>query len=169
MFFFFFFSLNCIYLARSCCVVVVSVVQLPCPVWFFVTLWTAAWQASLTFIISWSLLKLMSIELVMPSNHLILCPPHPLMPSIFLSIRVSSNESALYIRWSNYWSFSINPSIKHSGLISFRIDWFDLLAVQGTHKNFLQHHIIQFNSVTQSCLTPCDPIDYSMPGFPVHH
>ena len=98
-----------------------------------VTLWTAACQASLSFILSWSLLKLMSIELVMLSNHLILCCPLLFLPSVFPSIRVFSNESVLCIRWTKYWSFSfsISPSNEYSGLISFRIDWFDL-AVQGT-------------------------------------
>ena len=105
----------------------------------FATQWTTACQASLSFTISQSLLKLMSIETVMPSNHLILC--RPLLPlSIFPSIRVFSNESALYIRWSKYWSFSISPSNEYSGLISIRIHWFDLLAVQETLKSFLQHH-----------------------------
>ena len=91
---------------------------------------------------SWSLLKLMSIELVMPSNHLILFHPIPLLPSIFPSIRVFSNESVLHIRWPKYWSFSfsISPSNEYSGLISFRTDWLDLLAVQGTLKRLLQHH-----------------------------
>ena len=108
----------------------------------FVTPWTAACQASLSFAISQSLLKLMSIELVMPSNHLILCHPLLLLPSVFPSIKVFSNESALYIRWPTYWSFSfsISPSNEHSGLISFRIDWLDLLAVPGTLKSFLQHY-----------------------------
>ena len=97
--------------------------------------------ASLSITNSWSLLKLTSIELVTPSNHLILCCPLLLLPLIFPSIRVFSNESALRIRWPNYWSFSftISPSNEHSGLI-FRIDWFDLLAVQGTLKSLLQHH-----------------------------
>ena len=102
--------------------------------------WTAACQASLSITNSWSLVKLMSIESVMPSNHLILC--HPLLPpSIFPSIRVFSNESVLGIRWTKYWSFSFNisRSNEYSGLISFRIDWLDLLAVQGTLKSFLQH------------------------------
>ena len=100
------------------------------------TPWTASHQASLSFTISRSLCKLVSIELMMPSNHLILCRPLLLLPSIFPSIRVFSNESVLHIRWPKYWSFSfsINPSNEHSGLISFRIDWFDLLAVQGTLK-----------------------------------
>ena len=108
----------------------------------FVTPWTAACQASLSFTISQSLLKLMSIESVMPSNHLILCYPLLLLPSIFPSIRVFPSESALRIRWPKYWSFSfsISPTNEYSGLISFRIDWFDLLAVQGTHKSLLQHH-----------------------------
>ena len=100
----------------------------------FVTPWNVALQASLSFTVSWSLLKLMLIELVMPSNHLVLCHTILLLPSIFPSIRVLSNELALHIRWPNYWSFSfsISPSNKYSGLISFRIDWFDLLAVPGT-------------------------------------
>ena len=106
------------------------------------TPWTAAHQVSLSFIISWSLLKLMSIELVMPSNHLILCRPLLLEPSIFPSIRVFSSESAVWIRWPKCWSFSfsISPSNEYSGLISFRTDWFDLLVVQGTLKSLLQHH-----------------------------
>ena len=109
------------------------------PVQFFVTPWTAACQASLFFTIAWSLLKLMSIESVMPSNHLILCHPLLLLPSIFPSIMVFSNESVHHNRWPKYWSFSfsISPSNKYSGLISFRIDWFDLLTVQGTLKNLL--------------------------------
>ena len=106
----------------------------------FVTPWTAVHQASLSFTIFWSLLKLMYIESVMPSNHLFLYRPLLHLPSIFLSIRVFSNESTLHIRWSKYWSFSISPSNKYSGLISFRIDWFDLLAVQGTLKSLIQHH-----------------------------
>ena len=105
----------------------VVVVQLLSRVWLFATPWTAAHQASLSFTISWSLLKLMSIELVMPSNHLILCCPLLLLPSIFPSIRVFSNELILSIRWPKYWSFSfsISPSNDYSGLISFRMDWFD--------------------------------------------
>ena len=105
------------------------------------TPWTAECQASLSITNSWSLLKLMSIESVMPSNHLILC--HPLLlPSIFPRIRVFSSESVLHIRWPKYWSFSfsISPSNEYSGLISFRMDWVDLLAVQGTLKSLLQHH-----------------------------
>ena len=108
----------------------------------FATPWTAARQACLSITNSWSLLKLMSIESVMPSSHLILCRPLLLLPSIFPSIRVFSNESALCIRWPKYWSFSFNisPSNEHSGLISFRMDWLDLLAVQGTLKSLLQHY-----------------------------
>ena len=108
----------------------------------FVTPWTAAHQASLSFTISQSLLKLMSIESVMPSNHLILCHPLLLLLSIFPGIRVFSRESTLCIKWPNYWSFSfsISPSNEYSGLISFRLDWLDLLAVQETLKSLLQHH-----------------------------
>ena len=106
----------------------------------FATPWTAASQASLSFTISRTLLKVMSIELMMPSNHLILCHSLLLLPSIFPSIRVFSSESALRIRWPRYWSFSISLSDEYSGLISFRIDWFDLLAAQGTLKSLLQHH-----------------------------
>ena len=106
------------------------------------TPWTAAFQDSLSFTISQSLLTLISVELVMPSNHLILCLPLLLPPSIFPTIRVFSNESVLHIRWANYWSFSfsISPSNEYSGLISCRTDWLDLLAVQGTLKNLLQCH-----------------------------
>ena len=106
------------------------------------TLWTAAQQASLSVINSQSLLKFMSIKLVMPSNHFILCCPLLLLPSVFPSIRVFSNESVLCIRWPKYWSFSfsIGPSNEYSGLISFRIDWFDLLVVQETLRSLLQHH-----------------------------
>ena len=113
-----------------------------CSVQLFVTPWTEARQASLSFTISWSLLKLTSIESVMPANHLILCHPLLLLPSTFPSIKVFSSVLALCIRWPKYWSFSfsISPSNEYSGLNSFRIDWFDLLAVQGTLKAFLQHH-----------------------------
>ena len=118
-----------------------SVQSLSC-VQLFVTPWTTAHQASLSITSFRSLPKLISIESVMPSNHLILCHPLLLLPSIFPSIRVSSNESALLMRWPKYWSFSFNisPSNEHSGLISFRMDWLDLLAVQGTLKSLLQHH-----------------------------
>ena len=116
-----------------------AVVQSLSCVQLFETPWTAALQAPLSSIFR-SLLKFMSIESGMLSNHFILCCPLLLLPSIFLSIRVFSNESALRIRWPEYWSFSINPSNDYSGLISFRVDWFDLLAVQGTLKSLLQHH-----------------------------
>ena len=108
----------------------------------FASPWNAAHQASLFITNSWSWLKLMSIELVMPSSHLSLCHPLFLSPSIFPSIRIFSNESDLHIRWTKYWSFSfsISASSEYSGPISFRIDWFDLLAVQGTLKSLLQHH-----------------------------
>ena len=111
-------------------------------VWLFATPWTAARQASMSITNSRRLPKLTSIELVMPSNHLILYSQLLLLPSVFPSIRVFSNESALRIRWPKYWnfSFSISPSSEYSGLISFRIDWLDLLAVQGTLKCLLQHH-----------------------------
>ena len=119
-----------------------SSVQLLSCVRLFVTPWTAVHQASLSITNSQSLLKLMSVESVMPSNHLILCCPLLLPLSIFPSIRVFSNESVLHIRWPKYWSFSfsISPSNEYSGLISFRMDWLDLLAVQGTLKSLLQHH-----------------------------
>ena len=106
------------------------------------TPWTAAHQASLSIINFWTFLKLVSIESVMPSNHLILSLPILLLPSIFPTLRVFSNESVLHIRWPKYWSFSfsISPSKEYSGLISFRMDWLDLLAVQGTLKSLLQHH-----------------------------
>ena len=109
---------------------------------FFGTPWTAARQASLSITNSQNFIKLKSIELVMPSNHFILCRPLLLLPSVFPSIRVFSNDSVLRIRWPKYWSFSFNisPSNAYSGLISFRMDWLDLLAVQGTLKNLLQHH-----------------------------
>ena len=119
-----------------------SSIQLLSRVRLFVTPWTVAHQASLSITNSRSLLKLMSIQLVMPSNHFNLCRPLLLLPSIFPSIRVFSNESVFHIRWPKYWSFSfsISPSKEYSGLISFRIHWFDLLAVQGTLKSLLQHH-----------------------------
>ena len=117
-------------------------VQLLSCVWLFATSWMAGHQASLSITNSWSLLKLMSTESVMPFNHLILCHPLLLLPSIFHSIRVFSNESVLCIRWPKYWSFSfsISPSNEYVGLISFRMDWLDLFAVQGTLKSLLQHH-----------------------------
>ena len=120
---------HCVISGKFCC----SVIQL-CST--LVTPWTAACQASLTFSLSWSLLKLMFVESMMPSKHLILCCPLILLPSVFPSIRIFSSESALHIRWPKYWSlsFSISASNEYSRLISFRIDWFDLLAVQGTLK-----------------------------------
>ena len=121
---------------------VVCSVQLLSHVRLFVTLWTAAYQTSLSITNSRSLRKLMSTESVMPSNHLILCHPLLLLPSIFSRMRVFSSESVLHIRWPKYWNFnfSIGPSNEYSGLISFRMDWLDLLAVQGTLKSLLQHH-----------------------------
>ena len=126
------------------------VVQLLSHVRLLGTPWTAAPQASLSSTISWSLLKLMSIELVMLSNHLILCHPLLLLPLIFPSIRVFSSELALHIRWPKYWTFTISPSNEYSGLMSFRIDQFDLLAVQGILKNFSAP---QFKSINSSALS----------------
>ena len=124
----------------SKCSVQFSSIQSLSRVQLFATPWTAAFQASLSITNSQSLLKLMSIHSVIPSNHLILC--YPLLPSIFPSIRVFSSESVLCIRWPKYWSFNfrISPSNEHSGLLSFRMDWLDLLAVQGTLKSLLPHH-----------------------------
>ena len=132
-------SLFC--LVCACPIVVVIVVHLLSSVQLFVTPWPAACQASLSFI-SWSLLRLMSIDSVIPPNCFILCHPLLLLPSIFPSIRVFSKESVLPIRWPKYltFSFSINPSNEYSGLISFRIDWFDLLVVQGSLKSLLHHY-----------------------------
>ena len=128
------------------------VVQLLSPVLLFVTSWTAACQVPLFSTISRSLLRLMSIRSVMPSNYLILCGPFLLLPTIFPSIRVFSNESALHIRWPKYWSFSFSISLSNelSGLISFRIDWFDLLAVQGALKSLLQHHNLKASTRQRS-------------------
>jgi len=127
------------------CPLLLQVRQSLSHVWLFATPWTATRQASLSITNSRSLFKLMSIESVMPSNHLILCGHLLLLPSVFPSIRVFSNEPALCIRWPKYWdfSFSISPSNDYSGLISFRMDWLDLLAVQGTLKSLLQHHSSQ--------------------------
>ena len=135
-----FYSEQIIMLGTICC----PVAQSGPTLCIFETPWTAACQASLSFHISWSFLKLMSIKSVMPSNHLILCHPILLLPAIFPSIRVFSNESVLHIRWPKYWSFSfsISPSNEYSELISFRINWFDLLAVQGMLRVF-------FNTTTQ--------------------
>ena len=123
-------------------ITIFSSVQSLSRVWLFVIPWTAARQSSLSITNSQSLLKLMIIESVMPSNHLILCRPLLLLPSIFPRVRVFSNESLLCIRLPKYWSlsFSISPSNEYSGLISFRTDWFDLLAIQRTLKSLLQHH-----------------------------
>ena len=120
----------------------INSVQLLSRVGLIATPWTAACQASLSITNSWSSPKLISIESVMPSNHIILCHPLLLLSSIFPSIRVFSNESALHVRWPKYWSFSFNISLfnEHPGLISFRMDWLDLLAIQGTLKSLLQHH-----------------------------
>ena len=122
-----------------------SSVQLLSCVRLFATPWTAAHQSSLSITKSWSFFRFMFIQLVMPSNHLVLCRPLLLLPSNFCSIRVFSHESALHTRWPKYWSFSfsISPSNEYSGLISFRMDWLDLLAVQGTLKNLLQHQILK--------------------------
>ena len=124
------------------CSVHFNSVQLLCRIWLFETPWIAACQASLSITNSWSLLKLMSVKSVPPSNHLTLCHPLLNLPSIFPSIRVFSNESTLCMRRPKDWSlsFSLSPSNEHPGLISFRMDWLDLLAVQGTLKSLLQHH-----------------------------
>ena len=124
---------------------IVVVIQPLSHVWLFLIPWTAAHWASLSFAISWSLFKLMSFELVMQSNHLILCHPLLLLPSIFTSTRIFSNGLALCIRWPRYWSFSFSssPSNEYSGSISFRMEWLELLAVQGTLKSLLQHHSLK--------------------------
>ena len=125
--------------------VLISCIQSLSHVWLSTIPWTAACQASLPITNTQSLLKLMSVELVMPSNHLILCCPLLLLPSFFPSIRIFSSESVLHIRWPKCWSFSfsISPSSEYSGLISFRMDWLDLLAGQGTLKSLLQHHTLK--------------------------
>ena len=131
---------------------VVFVFQSLTSVRFFAAPWAAAWETSLSSTISKSLLKLMSTESVMPSNHLILCHPLLFLPSIFPSIRVFSNESTLRIRWPEYWSFSfsISPSNEYSGLITFRNNWLDLLAVQGTLKSLLQHDSLKASILQHS-------------------
>ena len=136
-----------------------SSVQALSRVWLFATPWTAAHEASLSIANSWILHKLMSIEWVMPSNHLIICHPLVLLPSIFPSIRVFSNESTLCVRWPKYWSFSfsISPSNEHPGLISFRMDWLDLLAVQGTLKSLLQHHSSKASTLRHSAFFIVQP------------
>ena len=133
------------YISQHCFTFVLNIIVLVhslSRVWLFASPGTAAHQASLSITNSWSLLKLMFIESVMPSNHLFLCHPLLLLSSIFSSIEVFSNESVLHIRWPKYWSFSfrMSPPNEYSGLISFRMDWLDLLAVQGTFKSLLQHH-----------------------------
>ena len=142
------FSINCLKTKRTCIINFLyqfSSVLLLSYVWLFMTQRTAAHQASLSITNSWSLPKLMSTESVMPSNHLILCHTLLLLPSIFPSIKVFSNESALRIRWPKYWSFrfNISPSNEHLGLISFVMDWLELLAVQGTLKSLLQNHSLK--------------------------
>ena len=129
-----------------------SSVQLLSRVWLFVTPWMAARQASLSITNSWSSLRLTSIELVMPSIHLILCRPLLLLPPIPPSIKVFSNDSTLLMRWPKYWSFSLSiiPSKEHPGLISFRMDWLGLLAVQGTPKSLLQHHSLKASILQRS-------------------
>ena len=141
-----------------------SSVQLFSCVRLFATPWTVARQASLSITNSWSLLRLMSIELVMPSNHLILCCPLLFPPSIFPSIRVFSNESALCIKWPKYWSFSfsISPSNEYWGLISFRMDWLDLLAVQETLRSLLQHHS------SKASILRCSAFFYSSTLISIH-
>ena len=142
-FFIFCWSFTIFYILGPRCPIVIKVsVQSLSHVQLFATSWIATHQASLSITNSWSLLKLISVELLMPSSHLILCHPLLLLPPIPPSIRVFSNESTLHIRWPKYWSFSfsISPSNEHPGLISFRVDWLDLLAVQGTLKSLLQHH-----------------------------
>ena len=132
-----------------------SLVQSLSRVWLFATPWTAACQASLSITNSQSSLKLMFIESVMPSNHLILCRHFLLLPLSFPSIRIFSNVSVLHIRWPKYWSFcfSISPSDEYSGLISFRMHWLDLLAVEGTLKSLLQHHSSKVSILRHSALT----------------
>ena len=122
-------------------------------VWLFATPWTVALQASLSITNSQSLLKLMSIELVMPANYLILCRPLLLLPSIFIRIQFFSNESALHIRWLKHWSFSFNitPPNEYSGLISFRMNWLDRLAVQWTLRSLLQHHSSEASILRHFC------------------
>ena len=135
------------------------------------TPWNATYQAYLSVTNFWSLLKLMSIESVMPSNHLILCRPLLLLPSIFPSIRVFSNESALHIRWPKYWSFSFNISLsnEHPGLISFRMDWLDLLAVQGTLKSLLQHHSSKASILRRLVQFSCSVVSDSLQPHELQH
>ena len=137
-------------LSSFSCFAVVVVVQLLSRLWLFATPWTAAHQASLSITNSQSLLQLMSMESVVPYNHLILCRPLLFLTSNFLSVRVFSNESVPHLRWPKYWSFS--PFNEYSELISFRIDWFDILAVQGTLKSLLQHHSSKASILQHSAL-----------------
>ena len=165
------------YICVWVCVYEFSSVQSLSRVRFFAIPWTAAPQASLSITNSQSLLKLMSIESVMPYNHFIPFRPLLLLPSIFPTIRVVSNDSVLHIGWPKYWSlsFSISPSNEYLGLISFTIDWFDLFAVQGTLKSLLQHHSSKISILwcsaaaksLQSCQTLCNPIGSSPPGSPI--
>ena len=134
-----------------------SSVQSLSHVWLFVTPWTAVHRVLLSINNAQSLLKLMSIESVMPSSHLILCHPLLFPPSIIPNIRVFSNESVLCIRWPKYWSFSISPYNEYSGLISFKIDWLDLLAVQGTRKSLLQHHSSKVSILQHSAFFTVSP------------
>ena len=147
-----FFKGSCILLNFKLLCFGISSVQSLSHVQLFVTPWTAAHQTSLSIINCQSPLKPMSIESVMPSNHLILCRPPLLLPSIFPSIRVFSNESALYVRWPKDWSFSISPSSEYSGLISFRMDWLDLLTVQGTQESSPTPQFKSINSLALSFL-----------------
>ena len=154
------------------CLTQFSSVQSLSHVLLFVTPWTEGHQGSLSITNSWSLLKLMSIASVMPSNHVILCSPLLLLPSIFLSIRVFSNESALHIRWPKYWSFSFNisPSNEYSGVISFRMDWLDLLTVQGILKSLLKHHSLKGSILQCSAffIVQLSPL-YTTNGKPRRH
>ena len=134
----------------TCSKVLIVVVQSLRRVQLFATPWTAAHQAPPSSTISWSLLTFLSIESVMLTKHLILCRPLLLLPSMFPSIRVFSNESALCIRWPKYWNFSMSPSNENSGLIFFKIDWLDLLAVQETAKSLFQHHRLKASNLLHS-------------------
>ena len=133
------------------------------------TPWTAACQSSLSCTNSWNLLKLMCIESVMPSNHLILCHPLLLLPSTLPTIRIFSNESALHIRWPKYWSFNISLSNEYLGLISFRIDWFHLLTVQGSLKSFLQHYNLKVSILWHSAFSMVQLLLTSVHGYWKNH
>ena len=157
----------CDLLYLRCLLIQFSSVQLLSHVQLFVNPWTAACKAFLSITNSQSLPKFMSIESVMPSNHLILCWPLLLLPSIFPSIRVFSKESVLHIRWPKYWSFSFNisPSNEHSGLISFRMDWLDLLAIQRTLKSFMQHHSLKTINSWALKWQPTRVLAWRIPGI----